>query len=234
MSHLTQVFTEIGGQFMTPEAELMEKLKHVKAFVFDWDGVFTDGNKDHLLQSHFSEVDSMGTNLLRFSYFLNHKIIPTTAIISGEKNSAAFTFVDRERFHASYSKFANKLEATKHLCEISGLQTNEICYMFDDVLDLSLAEVCGVRIFISRKANPLFNEYVIKHQLADYVTGASSGNGAVREACELLMGLNGNFNEVITERKNFSETYSKYLVLRKTTVPIYYTSQEGEVVEVKN
>jgi 3-deoxy-D-manno-octulosonate 8-phosphate phosphatase (KDO 8-P phosphatase) len=232
MSHITQLFTEIGGQFITPEAELIEKLKHVKAFVFDWDGVFTDGGKDHLLQSRFNEVDSMGTNLLRFSYFLNHKTIPYTAIISGEKNSAAFTFVDRERFHASYSKFANKLDATKHFCAIHNLQPNEICFVFDDVLDLSLAEICGVRIYISRKSNPLLNEYVIRHFLADYVTGSSSGETAVREATELLIGLNANFNEVITERKNFSESYSNYLALRKATTPIYYTTQEGIVVEV--
>jgi 3-deoxy-D-manno-octulosonate 8-phosphate phosphatase (KDO 8-P phosphatase) len=233
MSHLTQLFTEIGGQFITPEAEIIEKLKHVKAFVFDWDGVFTDGSKDHLLQSRFNEVDSMGVNLLRFSYYLHHKTTPITAIISGEKNSAAFTFVDRERLHASYSKFANKLDATKHLCELYGLNSNEICYVFDDVLDLSLAEVCGLRIFISRNANPLFNEYVIKHFLADYITGAASGELPVREACELLIGLNGNYNEVITERKNFSETYSKYLALRKTTIPIYYTIDNGNIVEVK-
>jgi 3-deoxy-D-manno-octulosonate 8-phosphate phosphatase (KDO 8-P phosphatase) len=232
MSHLTQLFAEIGGRFITPEAEIIEKLKHIKAFVFDWDGVFTDGNKDHLLQSRFSEVDSMGTNLLRFSYYLNHKTVPITAIISGEKNAAAFTFVDRERFHASYAKFANKLDATKHLCETHDIKQNEICYIFDDVLDLSLAEVCGVRIFISRHANPLFNEYVIRHYLADYVTGATSGNGAVREACELLIGLNGNFNEVITERKNFSETYSNYLALRKATTPNYYLSQNSEVKEI--
>ena len=77
------------------------------------------------------------------------------------------------------------------------------------------------------------NEFINNFLLADYVTGASSGNGAVREACELLMGLNGNFNEVITERKNFSETYSKYLAMRKATTPTYYTSQDGGVVEVK-
>lgn len=231
MSHLTQLFTEIGGQFIIPEAELMEKLKHIKAFVFDWDGVFTDGHKDHLLQSHFNEIDTMGANLLRFSYFLNHKIMPPTAIISGEKNSAAFTFVDRERFHASYSKFANKLDAAKHFCETYNIKHNEVCYVFDDVLDLSLAELCGVRIFISRNANPLFNEYVIRHFLADYVTGASSGNGAVREACELLIGLNGNYNEVITERKLFSEAYSNYLALRRAITPVYYTSKDGGVIE---
>lgn len=234
MSHLTQIFTEIGGEFVLPEASLMEKLKHIKAFVFDWDGVFTDGGKDHLMQSRFNEVDSMGTNLLRFSYYLNNKTLPVTAVISGEKNSAAFTFVDRERFHASYSKFANKMDAALHLCETYKIQLSQIAYVFDDVLDLSLADECGLRIYIPRNANPLFNEYVMKHHLADYTTGNPSGQGAVREACELMIGLNGNYETVISERVKFSDTYAAYLALRKATTPVYYTSENGVVVEVKS
>ncbi len=53
--------------------------------MFDWDGVFTGADKDHLLQSRFNEADSVGINLLWFSYYLNHKELPTTTIISGEK-----------------------------------------------------------------------------------------------------------------------------------------------------
>jgi len=233
MSHLTQLFTSIGGQFVTPEAELIEKLKHIKAFVFDWDGVFTDASKDGNMQSRFNEADSMGTNLLRFSYFLHNKQQPITAIISGEKNAAAFTFVDRERFHTSYSKFANKLEAANHLCKQQHLKPHQICYFFDDVLDLSLAELCGIRIFIPRPTNPLFNDFVLKHKLVDYATGSTCGQYAVREACELLMGLNGNFDKVITERIAYTEEYHAYLNLRKATIPQYYTTQDGEVVEVK-
>lgn len=232
MSHLTKVFTEIGGEFILPEASLIEKMKHIKAFVFDWDGVFTDAGKDHLLQSRFNEADSMGTNLLRFSYYLHHKTLPTAGIISGEKNSAAFTFIDREKFHASYSKFANKIDAAKHLCAAHHISLNEIAYVFDDVLDLGLAAECGLRIFIPRNANPLFNEYVLKHHLADYTCGSAGGTGAVREACELMIGLNGNYEQVITERKNFSETYSNYLALRKSTIPVYYTSQDSKIIEV--
>lgn len=164
MSYLAQLFTTIGGQFITPEVELIEKLKHVKAFVFDWDGVFTDASKDSNMQSRFNEADSMGTNLLRFSHYLHTKHLPITAIISGEKNDAAFAFIDRERFHASYSKFANKLEAANHLCKTHHIKTNEICFMFDDALDLSLAEISGIRIFIPRKTNPLFNDFVLKHK----------------------------------------------------------------------
>jgi 3-deoxy-D-manno-octulosonate 8-phosphate phosphatase (KDO 8-P phosphatase) len=89
-----------------------------------------------------------------------------------------------------------------------------------------------LRIFIPRNANPLFNEYILKHHLADYKTGSAGGNGAVREACELMIGLNGNYEQVITERKNFSETYSDYLALRKSTTPIYYASQNSKVIEV--
>jgi 3-deoxy-D-manno-octulosonate 8-phosphate phosphatase (KDO 8-P phosphatase) len=233
MSHITQLFTENGGRFIIPEAEIIEKLKQVKAFVFDWDGVFTDAGKDHNLDSRFSEADSMGTNLLRFSYWLNNKQLPVTAIISGEKNTAAFTFVDRERFHYSFSKFANKLEATKHLCSLHDLKPNQICFIFDDVLDLSLAEISGVRIFIPRKSNPLLNEYVIKNKMADYTTGATSGQHAVREAAELLIGLNSNFDETITNRKNFSPEYSSYLALRRATNPVYFTVLDGEIIESK-
>lgn len=233
MSHITQLFTENGGRFITSEAEIIEKLKQIKAFVYDWDGVFTDAGKDHNLDSRFSEADSMGTNLLRFSYYLNNKHIPITAIISGEKNTAAFTFVDRERIHYSFSKFANKLEATRHLCGLHDLKPHQICFVFDDVLDLSLAEICGVRVFIPRKSNPLLNEYVIKNKLVDYVTGATSGQHPVREASELLIGLNGNFDDTITERKNFSPLYAAYLALRKATNPIYFTTLEGEIVESK-
>lgn len=233
MSHLTQLFSEIGGQFISPEATIIEKLKHVKAFVFDWDGVFTNAFKDANLQSEFNEADSMGSNLLRFSYFLNNKELPITAIISGENNKSAFTLVNRERFDLSYSKSANKLIATQHLCETYNLQISEICFVFDDVLDLSLAELCGVRIFIPRNANPLLNQYVIKHKLADYIAGSQCGQYSVREACELLIGLNGNYDEVITQRKQFSEAYSSYLELRKKIEPTYYYTEEGSIQVLK-
>jgi 3-deoxy-D-manno-octulosonate 8-phosphate phosphatase (KDO 8-P phosphatase) len=83
-----------------------------------------------------------------------------------------------------------------------------------------------------KSVEPLFNEYVLKHHLADYTTGSAAGNGAVRETCELMIGLNGNYEQVITDRKNYSETYSDYLAVRKSTIPVYYTSQDSKVIEV--
>ncbi len=214
---------------MCNEALFAEKLAAIKAFVFDWDGVFTDGGKDHEMQSRFNEVDSMGTNMLRFSYYLLHGQLPITAIISGENNAAAFRFVDRERFHASYCKTANKVDAAEHLCQTYGLQLHNIAFVFDDVLDISLAGSCGLRVCITRKNSPLFNQYIVQHNLADYITAGTSGQYAVRESTEVLMGTYGNFDETIGQRARFSERYNAYLGLRRATNPQYFTWNNGRI-----
>jgi 3-deoxy-D-manno-octulosonate 8-phosphate phosphatase (KDO 8-P phosphatase) len=233
MSHLTQLFNGIGGQFISSEVDMIEKLKHIKAFVFDWDGVFTNASKDASMQSLFNEADSMGTNLLRFSYYINHNHLPITSIISGENNKAATILCTREKMNSLYGKCANKLIASNHLCESHHINPNEICFIFDDVLDLSLAEISGVRIFIPRTANPLLNAYVIKNKLADYITGSQCGNFAVREACELLIGLNGNYDDVVTQRKQFSDKYQQYLNHRTEAETHFYSGEEGIINEIK-
>ncbi len=229
-----KAFENNGAKLLVTSHDFNSKLQSIKVFVFDWDGVFTDGSKDFEMQSRFNEVDSMGTNLLRFCFFLRFNQIPVTAIISGENNRAAFTFVNRECFHANYFKVANKIEAANHLCKTFNISLNEIAYVFDDVLDLSIAQSCGLRIFIPRKGNPLFNEYVIKNKLADYITASESGDYAVRETCELLMGTYKLYDEVIKQRTNYSEKYDQYIQLRRATAVRHFTSVEGIICESKS
>jgi 3-deoxy-D-manno-octulosonate 8-phosphate phosphatase (KDO 8-P phosphatase) len=233
MSNL-KVFEDNGGKFLISEGTLISNLSRIKAFVFDWDGVFTNGEKDQDMQTRFNEVDSMGTNLLRFTFFLNNKELPVTAIISGENNKTAFAFTTRECFDANYSKFKNKTDATKHLCETFHILPSEIAYVFDDVLDLSVAKQCGVRIFIPRKANTMFNNYVVKNKLADYVTASQSGNYAVREATEVLMCCYNLFDEAVEQRVNYSENYSNYITQRQSVKTKHFTIKDGEIVEAGN
>ncbi len=232
MSNL-KVFENNGGKFLVSESLLISNLSRIKAFVFDWDGVFTNGKKDHNQQTTFNEVDSMGTNLLRFTYFLKNKQLPITAIISGENNTTALTFSARECFNATYFKAKNKTDATKHLCETYGILPSEIAFVFDDVLDLSVAKECGIRIFIPRKANPLFNEYVMKNKLADYMTGSESGNFAVRESSEILMCCYGLFDEAVTQRVNYSDSYSNYIAQRNAIKTKHFIINEGKISELQ-
>lgn len=223
MKTLETLYTELGGRFISTPSNISDRLKNIRAFVFDWDGVFNNGQKMSTGGSAFTEVDSMGTNLLRFSHFLKHGQMPLCTLISGEKNETAFYFSEREGFAYSYFKVAHKKEALLALCAKENILPDQIAYFFDDVLDLPIAELCGLRVLIDQKINPLFLEYCIKNQLVDYATSVPGGQNAVREATELLIGLNGNYDAVLSNRVANSEQYQNYIAQRRKIKPEFFT-----------
>lgn len=223
MQEIEEAYLNIGGKFITPINHIQKKLEHIKAYIFDWDGVFNNGQKHSEGSSNFSEVDSMGTNMLRFSHFLKTQQMPLTAVISGEKNESAFWFCKRECFNYSFFKIANKTDALSFICEKENIKPNEVAYFFDDILDLSMAEICGIRVLVNRRANPLFTNYCIKNNLVDYITASQSGDFAIREATELLIGLNQNFDNVITYRKIYAPLYKTYIENRRKVATQFFT-----------
>lgn len=232
MQRVEEMFVRIGGEFVSPVPNVAARISRIKAYVFDWDGVFNNAQKEAGGSSNFNEADSMGTNLLRFSHYLQHGELPVTAIISGEKNKTAFYLSTREHFQSSYYKTPHKIDAVDHLCKEYKLKYDEIAFMFDDVLDLSVAAVCGLRILVNRRANPLFKQHARENNLADYITASESGNFAVREACELIMGLNGTYDKAVFERTNYSKQYLSYIDKRNAGETRFFTRQEGLIAEI--
>ena len=229
MQHLQTIFEDLGGHFATPAPELASKLSCVKALVFDWDGVFNDGVKNEAGSSTFSEVDSMGTNLLRFGLWLQQGHLPAAAIITGVHNGLALELVNREHFQAGYVQAKHKVAVLEHFMNQHGLHPAEVAFFFDDALDLSVAAVVGVRILVKRSANPLFTKYVLQNGLADYVTGHESGRFAVREGCELLLGLLGRYDEVMAERLRYFPVYDQYYAARQAVVPQLWRIDGGVI-----
>jgi 3-deoxy-D-manno-octulosonate 8-phosphate phosphatase (KDO 8-P phosphatase) len=234
MMHIAAKFEKLGAVFSSPPAEIQNKLMNIKAFIFDWDGVFNNGVKDHEMASPFSEIDSMGTNLLRFSYWLINNNLPYIAVITGEKNPAAMRLVQREHFHCLYFRIKNKIEAFHHFCRDHTIDPKECAFIFDDVLDLQTASEAGLRFLVTRHATPLFNDYVIQKKLCDYISAAEGSAFAVREICELIMGLLGNFEESIEKRMKYEKSYTEYLQHRQSIVSNYYTAEQGNIIEVQN
>jgi len=230
MKNIEKIFTAPGGQFVTPIETLAEKLKHIRAFVFDWDGVFNDGSKNEHGSSTFSETDAMGTNLLRLSSWMATGKMPYCAVLSGEENRISFRYGAREHFHRVYYQVKDKTIALKHFEETFGLKNENILFVFDDVLDLSLARICGVRMLISRKANPMFRNYVVENNLADYATAHDGSQFGVREVCELFMALTGNYNEALENRITFSPEYTDYFKARQEIPTSFYSVVNNEIV----
>ena len=223
------------GKFLAGASDVEARLNKAKAFIFDWDGVFNNGFKLGQNGSGFSEVDSMGTNLLRFSHFLRTKQLPITAIISGEKNESAQFFATREHFDLSFYKIAHKIDALNYICDQKGIKPEEVVYFFDDVLDLSIAKVCGLRILISKNATTLFMDYCSQNKLVDYISHNDGGNHGIRESCEMLMSVNGNFHEVLKLRTELSDSYKEYITLRNmVNTGIFTKDQTGKIITDQN
>jgi 3-deoxy-D-manno-octulosonate 8-phosphate phosphatase (KDO 8-P phosphatase) len=231
MFSIPEIAARFKGSFIASPETIAERLHQVKAFVFDWDGVFNGGWKDAEGTSPFNEVDAMGTNLLRFNHHLRNQAQPITAIITGENNKAAISFARREHFHAVYCGVKYKAEAIRHLHDAFGISEGEVAFVFDDVLDFSVAKDCGLRIMVHRDCNPLLIGYARDHNYIDYLTAADGAHYALRETVELLTGLSGSYEETIRERADFTPRYREYLHDRNQTVPQFYTYKEGMIAQ---
>lgn len=209
------LFQQGGGEFISPPSLFSVKLKKIKAVLFDWDGVFNDGSKRGTEGSIFSEVDSMGTNLLRYALWKANGSLPATAVITGENNPSAVLLARRESFHFVYSRVKNKGEAFAAFCSSGGCNPDEVAFFFDDVLDLDVARQCGIRIMMGRSSNPMLTNFAKENNLADYITAHDGGHHGLREGTELLMGLMESFDDVVKNRMTYSVEYQEYLFARR-------------------
>ena len=214
-----QFFTTNGLRTTAPEPELLRRLARIKAVLFDWDGVFNDGFKDAEGGSPFSEVGSMGVNLLRFALWLRNGHLPKAAVITGQHNPYAERFAQRERLQGVYMGFTNKPEAFDSFLAKHELQSEEVAFFFDDVLDLPVAARCGMRVMIGSSVTAWLVEQAIERGEVDLVTANSGGDNGLREATDAVIALLGNGTEVIEHRVKYSEIYQRYLSERQAVVP---------------
>ncbi len=213
LAHLKS-FVELGTRFLKPPDVLHRELAGIRALLFDWDGVFNDGWRDASGGSPFSEVGSMGVNLLRFTLWQRDKKRIPCGVITGQQNSQAERFTEREKFDHLFMGFTNKPAAFEEFLRHHGLEGRQVAFFYDDILDLPIARRCGLRIMIRRPNGPLFEDHVVAKGDADILTRFSGGENGLREACELLVGLAGNAGDMIEHRVRYSDLYQEYLADR--------------------
>jgi 3-deoxy-D-manno-octulosonate 8-phosphate phosphatase (KDO 8-P phosphatase) len=211
---VAEQFEHIGGLFVSPAAVIAERLRKIKAFVFDWDGVFNDGIKGEEKSSGFSEADAMALHILRYSYWKLNGSVPLISIITAQKNESAVKFAQREHLSRVYYNFKDKYIPVEMLSKEFGFSKENIASAFDDIIDYPLAMTTNVRFLINRKSSPLFKSYFIKNNLCDYLTGCESPQHPIREICELIVGLLGNYDDVLISRFTDKGKYQEYWMAR--------------------
>jgi 3-deoxy-D-manno-octulosonate 8-phosphate phosphatase (KDO 8-P phosphatase) len=213
-------FLDLGTTLVRPPAELQQRVQRIRAVLFDWDGVFNDGWKDADGGSPFSEVGSMGVNMLRFGLWMEQEErLPFAGVITGQHNKHAERFAQREKLHGLYMGFIHKPQAFDAFLAKHGLKEEEVAFFFDDAIDLSVADRCGLRILMRHRAGALFAQHAIARGCVDIATALSGGEQGLREATDVVLALLQRFHTVIEHRAVYSETYQRYLAARNATVP---------------
>lgn len=160
-------------------AGLARRACALRLAVFDVDGVMTDG-RIYLGESGeemkaFNVLDGHGLKLLRADGV-------DIAILSGRRARCVERRGAELGIEHVIQGAGEKLPAFQALLGTLGLEPSQTAYMGDDVLDLDLLERCGFAITVpDAPAN-------VK-RAAHYITRRRGGEGAVREACELLLDL---------------------------------------------
>ena len=157
----------------------MKKLKNIniKLLILDVDGVLTDGKiyfSDNGMETKSFDVrDGIGLKLL-----LNNKI--EVAIISGRKSKATAKRVHELGIKHVYLGISDKILPFNKLKKKLNLKNENVAYMGDDIPDLSIMQTVGFSIAVADATPKIL-------AIADYITKAKGGNGAVREACEIII-----------------------------------------------
>jgi len=173
------------------EKNSIEKLKKIKAVIFDGDGilftgrVFVDKEQGEIMKER-SHIDGQGISLLRA---LGIKI----AFVSGEKSG----FLERvgEKLNSlpsvtngKWDKIGiftgkqgkNKVESIDIWLKDMSIDWSECVAMGDDISDYELLKKSGFAV------SPFQAENVIK-EISDYTTNREGGNGAIRDLCDLIL-----------------------------------------------
>jgi 3-deoxy-D-manno-octulosonate 8-phosphate phosphatase (KDO 8-P phosphatase) len=167
--------------------EISRRARAVQLMVLDVDGVLTDGslyygpNGDEL--KVFNVRDGHGLKMLKRSGV-------ELAIITSRRSRALELRAADLGIERLFQGVADKGAAYVTLLAQLGLEPAAAACMGDDVVDLPLLTRCALALTVPDAPEPV-------RQCAHYVTRAMGGHGAVREACELIMGAQNSLERQI-------------------------------------
>lgn len=151
-----------------------EKLKYITTFIFDYDGVMTDG-KVYLL----NKGDAIRTGNVRDGYAMQYaiKMGYRVVIISGGRAEGVYKRLEVLTVKDVFMGVCDKLELYKKYVKDSKLKKQEILFIGDDIPDYKLMKEAGL------SACPADAAEEIK-SVAAYISPLKGGEGCVRDIIE--------------------------------------------------
>lgn len=174
------------------ESQLIESQKAMKAnqriryLVLDVDGVFTDGgiyyNEEGEFAKKFDMRDGMGLEILRQN---NVEVV----VLTSENSKLVAQRMKKLQIQDAFLGVKDKYSFLKYFLSTKNSSFEAVAYVGDDVNDL--ANICSSGWSFA----PANATHIVKTH-ADIVLTHSSGEGAIREVCELIMKYNKKYERI--------------------------------------
>jgi 3-deoxy-D-manno-octulosonate 8-phosphate phosphatase (KDO 8-P phosphatase) len=165
--------------------KLKEKIKKIELLILDVDGVLTNGWLIYDSEGNdlrcFDSQDGTGTLLLKAMGI--HTVMITVKPSKPIKRRAEelgiefYAVMPKEKV---FDKILMKYQVTPE----------KICYVGDDIADLGIMRKIGFPVAVAN-ATPVIKE------ISSYVTEKQGGSGAVREVTDLILKVQGKFEEAL-------------------------------------
>ena len=152
-------------------------LSQISTIFFDVDGVFTDGSlyisDNEVTITKFNVHDGMGCILLKEAGL-------ELLILTARHNNAVVKRFKDLGINKIHTKVLKKRDFIREYSKTHNLAKKQIAMMGDDLQDLAAIDEVGL-FFTTPDAIDIVKDS------AHYITKKLSGNGAVREICDLII-----------------------------------------------
>ncbi len=171
--------------------DTLKKAKKIKAILFDVDGVLTDGGIIY---------DGNGVEYKRYNVkdgqIISHlkKLGFIVGAITGRESDVVKNRCDELKLNFHKHGVKDKLIEYTHFKNKYSLVDNEIVYIGDDIIDLSVLVRCGL------SATPNDARIYMKENV-DIVTGSKGGEGVLRDVADYVLESQNLLDALIQQSK---------------------------------
>lgn len=162
------------------------KLSRIKLLLCDVDGVLTDGAVfigSGIEMKRFDIQDGLGLVALRREGI-------KVGWVSSRPSPATAQRADELKIDFLLQIKGSKVVAVEQLLSETGLGWDSVCYVGDDIVDLGPLHRAGIAIAVANAVDEA-------KAVADYVTTANGGHGAVREVVELILKAQTKWQRIV-------------------------------------
>ncbi|HSP11639.1 MAG TPA: HAD-IIIA family hydrolase [Salegentibacter sp.] len=167
------------------EKNYKEVLNDINTFVFDVDGVLTDGCIQISTQGELLRTMNMKDG---YALKAAHQAGYTVCIISGGKNEGVRTRLRGLGLTDIYLGIQDKVEQMDEFFDIYNINPDQVLYMGDDIPDYYAMQKIGLPCCPQDAVAEIKN-------ISKYVSHKKGGKGCVRDVIEQVMKVQGKWIE---------------------------------------